>query len=43
LVYATQQQGRDALMTTTLDGKVKARLGDQVADIRDPDWGTFPR
>ena len=26
IVYATQQQGREALMTTTLDGKIKARL-----------------
>ncbi|MBX9835337.1 MAG: Tol-Pal system beta propeller repeat protein TolB, partial [Burkholderiaceae bacterium] len=25
IVYATQQQGREALMTTTLDGKIKAR------------------
>ena len=24
IVYATQQQGREALMTTTLDGKIKA-------------------
>lgn len=27
LVYATQQQGREALMTTTLDGKIKGSLG----------------
>ncbi len=25
IVYATQQQGREALMTTTLDGKIKAQ------------------
>ena len=41
LMYATQQQGREALMTTTLDGKVKARLGGQGGDIREPDWGPF--
>jgi TolB protein len=41
LVYATQQQGREALMTTTLDGKVKARLNGQNGDIREPDWGPF--
>jgi TolB protein len=41
LMYATQQQGREALMTTTLDGKVKARLGGQSGDIREPDWGPF--
>jgi TolB protein len=38
LLYATQQQGREALMTTTLDGKIKARLAGQGGDIREPDW-----
>lgn len=41
IVYATQQQGREALMTTTLDGKIKARLAGQAGDIREPDWGPF--
>ena len=41
LVYATQQQGREALMTSTLDGKVKARLSGQQGDIREPHWGPF--
>ncbi len=41
LVYATQIQGRDALMTTTVDGKIKAKLGQQGGDIREPDWGPF--
>lgn len=41
LVYATQQQGREALMTSTLDGRVKARLNGQNGDIREPDWGPF--
>ena len=41
LVYATQQQGKEALMTSTLDGKVKARLSSQNGDIREPDWGPF--
>ncbi|TXT35736.1 MAG: TolB protein [Comamonadaceae bacterium] len=41
LVYATQQQGREALMTSTLDGKVKARLNGQSGDIREPHWGPF--
>jgi TolB protein len=39
VIYATQQQGREALMTTTLDGKVRARLAGQNGDIREPDWG----
>ncbi len=41
IIYATQQQGREALMTTTLDGKIKARLAGQGGDIREPDWGPF--
>ncbi|PWW43609.1 TolB protein [Melaminivora alkalimesophila] len=43
IVYATQQQGRDALMTTTLDGKIKARLAGQSGDIREPDWGPYQK
>lgn len=39
IIYATQQQGREALMTSTLDGKIKARLAGQNGDIREPDWG----
>jgi TolB protein len=43
IVYATQFQGREALMTTTLDGKLKARLAGQNGDIREPAWGPFSR
>lgn len=43
IVYATQQQGREALMTTTLDGKIKARLAGQAGDIREPDWGPYQK
>ena len=43
ILYATQQQGREALMTTTLDGRIKARLAGQGGDIREPDWGPFLR
>ena len=43
IVYATQQQGKEALMTTTLDGKIKARLQGAGGDIREPDWGPFER
>lgn len=39
IVYATVAQGREALMTTTLDGRIKARLSGQSGDIREPDWG----
>lgn len=41
IVYATQQQGREALMTTTLDGKIKAKLSGAGGDIREPDWGPY--
>lgn len=41
IVYATRQQGREALMTTTLDGKIKARLPGLGGDIREPHWGPF--
>jgi TolB protein len=41
LVYATQIQGREALMTTTLDGRITARLAGQAGDIREPHWGPF--
>ena len=43
IVYATRQNGREALMTTTLDGKIKARLAGQGGDLREPDWGPFQR
>lgn len=43
LLYATKQQEREALMTTTLDGKIKARLAGQGGDIREPDWGPFQK
>jgi TolB protein len=43
ILYATQQQGREALMTTTLDGKIKARLSGASGDLREPDWGPFQR
>jgi TolB protein len=43
IVYATQNQGREALMTTTLDGKIKARLAGQDGDIREPSWGPFQK
>jgi TolB protein len=43
ILYATQQQGREALMTSTLDGKVKARLTGAAGDIREPDWAPFTR
>nr|WP_315495298.1 Tol-Pal system beta propeller repeat protein TolB [uncultured Rhodoferax sp.] len=43
VIYATLQQGREALMTSTLDGRIKARLAGQSGDIREPDWGPFQK
>jgi TolB protein len=40
LIYATRVQGRDVLVTTTLDGKIKATLTTTAADVREPVWGT---
>jgi TolB protein len=42
-MYATRADGREVLMTTTLDGKIKARLASAVADVRQPVWGPFGR
>lgn len=41
IAFATRQQGKEALMTTTLDGKIKARLSGHNGDIREPHWGPF--
>jgi TolB protein len=39
LAYATVAQGQEALMTSSLDGRVRARLASRGGDIREPDWG----
>jgi TolB protein len=43
IIYASRSQGRDVLMTTTLDGRIKARLLATGADVREPAWGPFNR
>ncbi|MBI3369021.1 MAG: Tol-Pal system protein TolB [Burkholderiales bacterium] len=43
LIYATRAQGRDVLMTTTLDGKIRTRLLSSGIDVREPAWGPFGR
>jgi len=43
IVFSTQLQGREALMTTTVDGRIKARLSGQNGDIREPHWGPFSK
>ncbi len=41
IMYATKVQGQEALMTTTLDGRVKTRLAGTRGDISEPAWGPF--
>lgn len=41
LMYATRQGGRDVLMTTSLDGRIKATLATPRTDVREPVWGPF--
>lgn len=43
IVYATRDRGQEALMTTTVDGRVKTRLASPQGDIREPEWGPFLR
>jgi len=43
IIYASRAQGRDVLMTTTLDGKIKAKLVSTAADVREPMWGPYGR
>lgn len=43
IVYATRDRGQEALMTSTVDGKVKTRLAGAQGDIREPEWGPFVR
>jgi len=43
VIYASRAGGRDLLMTTTLDGGIKARLSPPQAEVREPVWGPFSR
>lgn len=43
IMYASKIGGREALLTTTLDGQIKTRLSSVPGDIREPNWGPFPR
>jgi TolB protein len=43
IVYATQAQGRDVLMTSSLDGRIKASLAVSQTDVREPVWGPYGR
>ena len=43
IIYATREKGQEALMTTSLDGRIKTRLAGALGDIREPEWGPFAR
>jgi TolB protein len=43
IVYATRAGGKEVLMTTTLDGKIKTPLLITLVDVREPTWGPFTR
>lgn len=43
IMYASRSQGRDVLMTTTIDGRIKARLATSGLDMREPAWGPYGR
>jgi TolB protein len=43
LVFGTKFQGRESLMTTTVDGRVKTRLITAIGEVREPHWGPLLR
>ena len=43
IIYASRAQGRDVLMTSTLDGRIKTRLLSSGLDVREPVWGPYNR
>jgi TolB protein len=43
IIYATRDRGQEALMTSTVDGRIKTRLASARGDIREPEWGPFSR
>lgn len=43
LLFGTKFQGRESLMTTTVDGRVKTRLITAPGEVREPHWGPLLR
>jgi TolB protein len=43
IIYAPRDKGQEALMTTSVDGRIKTRLAGSQGDIREPEWGPFLR
>ena len=43
IVYASRAGGKEVLMTSTLDGKIKTPLLVTLVEVREPTWGPFIR
>lgn len=43
VLYATRTKGRETLMISSLDGRIKASLVSTLADVRAPQWGRYVR
>jgi len=43
ILYSTRIDGRESLVTTTVDGRFKSVLGDSGNEYREPVWGPFGR
>lgn len=43
IIYASRAGGRDVLMTSSIDGRVRARLNAPTVDVREPAWGPYGR
>jgi TolB protein len=41
VMYTTQSGGRDYLMASSIDRRVRQRLSSSLGDIREPAWGPF--
>jgi TolB protein len=43
ILYATEVKGRGVLSAVSSDGRVKQRLTEEAADVREPAWGPLPK
>ena len=43
ILYATEVRGRGVLSAVSSDGRVKQRLSEDSADVREPAWGPLPK
>jgi TolB protein len=43
VMYTSMNGGRDALMASSIDGRIKQRLSTTLGDIREPAWGPFQK